>query len=336
MCSSDLLMIHGIMDTEFSSFMYPVMGQVADIPKEDFVKMAEIPLDALTALPAEHRKPLVISSFVTHADHATRTLLEHRIPHFDMPEKAGRAMAALCQHYRIRQRAEYVPPTAAEAPEEARKIFADLAGDAPDEFTAKSVLKAYSIPVTREYRVQTESEALDAARRIGFPVAVKVCSPDILHKTEEGMVFLSIDDAPALSRAFERIRAKLPDTPVLVSEMLRGDREFVAGISKFPGFPPCVMFGIGGVFTEALRDIAIRLAPLTRPEAGELMNAIEARDLLGAFRGMPAVDTSALGELLMNLGRLALDFPRIREIDLNPIMIVEGRPKVVDALFVMK
>jgi acyl-CoA synthetase (NDP forming) len=332
----DGLMIHGIMDTEFSSFMYPVMGQVGDIPKDDFVKMSEVNLDTLTQLPAKHKKPLVVSSFVTREDHSTRVLLEHRIPHFDMPEKAGRAMAALFQHYRIRQRDEYAPPPAVEIPEEAKKIMGGLTAASMDEFKAKALLKTYGIPVTNESLAQTFEEAEIAARDIGYPVALKACSPDILHKTEQGMVFLNLEDADALSLAFADIRTKNADTPVLVSEMLRGDREFVAGISDFPGFPPCVLFGLGGVFTEALQDVAIRLAPLNRMEAEALMNAISSRELLGPFRGMSAVDTGAMAELLMNLGRLALDFPQIKEIDLNPIMVVAGRPKVADALFILQ
>jgi len=332
----DGLMVHGVNDTDFSSSMYPVMEQVIDISRSEFIKMSEVNLDVLTGLPAQHGKPLVISSFVTGDDHATQLLLEHRIPHFDIPERAARAMAALCQHYRIRQRKVGPPPPPAEKPAEAEACMVEMEASGADEFAAKALLKAYGIPVTQESRVKTLAEAQRAARQIGYPVALKACSPDILHKTEQEMVFLDLENEAALTEAFTAIREKNADTPLLVSEMLRGNREFVAGISDFPGFPPCVLFGIGGIWTEAIRDVAVRLSPLNREDAGELLNAITASDMLGPYRGLPAVDRAAMIGILMNLSRLARDFPAVKEIDLNPIMVVGGRPIVADALFVMR
>ena len=114
--------------------------------------------------------------------------------------------------------------------------------------------------------------------------------------------------------------------------MVRGERELVAGSIRQPGFGPCVMFGLGGIFTEALRDTVFRLAPLSRLDALEMLEGIRAKELLGEFRGMPAVDREALAGILQKSGNLLLLHPEIREIDLNPIIIEGSRPVVVDAL----
>ena len=118
--------------------------------------------------------------------------------------------------------------------------------------------------------------------------------------------------------------------------MVAGSREFVAGMTRFPGFGPCVLFGLGGVFTEALKDTVFRSAPLCATEAEEMLSDIRARELLGAFRGLPAVDCAALAGILQAVGFIALLHPEIAEIDLNPIIIAGSQPVVADALFVLK
>ncbi len=173
---------------------------------------------------------------------------------------------------------------------------------------------------------------MEAAGTIGYPVVLKGCSPEILHKTEQGMVFLDLKNEDEMVRAFRTLRGRNGEIPVLVAEMLRGDREFMAGMTSAPGFPPCILFGLGGVFAEALRDHQVRLAPLSVEDAFEMMDSLQSRKLLTAYRGMKAVNRESLASLLAALGRLALDFPAIREMDLNPILIVDGEPRVVDAL----
>jgi acetyltransferase len=205
-----------------------------------------------------------------------------------------------------------------------------------DEFEAKQVLDAYGIPTPREVLAREREEAVRAARSLGFPVAVKACSAAIAHKTEHGLVFLDVKDEEAVGRAFDSIRAFDAGTPVLVAEMLGGTREFMAGVSTHPGFPPCVMFGLGGVFAEAHRDFAIRLAPLSMGDALELVGSLRAGALLGPYRNMEEVDREALARILVRLGDLALDFPQVNEIDLNPIIIVNGLPRVADALILTR
>ena len=230
-----------------------------------------------------------------------------------------------------------IPP--AEHPEAARIIRTALAAGrkALDEHQSKQLFAAYGVPVTREGLAKTEDEALEAARRIGFPVAVKACSWEILHKSGKGLIALGIRTEAALRRAFQAIRkAAGQPVPILVQEMVSGDREFVAGMTRFPGFGPCVLFGLGGVFTEALKDTAFRSAPLSATEAEEMLSAIRAKELLGPFRGLPAVDMPTLAGILQAVGFAALLHPEIAEIDLNPVIISGSRPIVVDALVVLK
>ena len=207
--------------------------------------------------------------------------------------------------------------------------------DAFDEHTSKLLLEAYGIPVSREGLVKDLDEAVSLAESIGYPVAVKACSADIQHKTERGLVYLGINDRTSLQKAFKSINKKEKDVPVLVAEMLKGGREFMAGIIKHPGFPPCVVFGLGGIYTEALKDISVRLAPLSHDDAISMIDGISAATLLGEYRGAKKADKDKIADILINLGRIATDFPDIKELDINPLIIDDkGRPKAADALIV--
>jgi succinyl-CoA synthetase beta subunit len=205
-----------------------------------------------------------------------------------------------------------------------------------DEFQAKQILSLYGIRITRESLTMTPDEAVQAARGIGYPVAAKACSWEIMHKTGKGLIALNLQTDEEIHRALRSIRqAAGSDVPVLIQEMVSGSREFVAGMTRFPGFGPCVLFGLGGVLTEVLKDTTFRSAPLSAAEAQEMLTDIRAKNLVGEFRGMPAVDTAALAGILQGVGFIALLHPEIAEIDLNPIIIAGSEPVVADALFVL-
>ena len=177
--------------------------------------------------------------------------------------------------------------------------------------------------------------AVVAAKAIGLPVVVKLCGDTIAHKTERGLVRLGLgtaDDVRAAATAL-LATARPDDGPVelLVSTMLRGDRELIAGMVRDPQFGPCVMLGVGGVLAEAVADVAFRIAPLDRVEAHDLVDDLGAQALLGPFRGQPAVDREVLVDTLCALGALAAD-DGVASVDLNPLIVVDGRPVAVDAL----
>ncbi|MBR9981653.1 MAG: acetate--CoA ligase family protein, partial [Desulfatitalea sp.] len=178
----------------------------------------------------------------------------------------------------------------------------------------------------------------DAAGRIGYPLVMKGCAADIAHKTEQNLVRVDVRDADEAHQAYDDIVAgmKGADGGVLVQEMIRGRRELVIGLTRDPQFGPCVMFGLGGIFTEILKDITFRRAPLDERDALDMMSEIKGRKILEAVRGMPAADTGALARMLIAVGAIGLELPAVAEIDLNPVILAGERPVAVDALIVVR
>lgn len=205
------------------------------------------------------------------------------------------------------------------------------------EYDSKRVIAAAGVPVSREALTNTKDEALAAAAELGYPVVLKGCADTLLHKTEKNMVFLNLASPDDVGDAYDRITgAGEPLDGVLVQEQVRGGRELVIGMVRDPQFGPCVMFGLGGVFTEVLRDTTFRVAPLSREDAAEMLDEVKARALLGEFRGQPAVDREALIDALVGIGALALENDEIAEIDINPIIVAGDRPVAVDAVVVLR
>lgn len=203
------------------------------------------------------------------------------------------------------------------------------------EYESKRVLALYGIPVTREILVEDVGSLAAATGEIGFPLVLKGCSPEISHKTERGVIHVDIRNQQEAEDAFARIRSSLDGGAVLVQEMVRGKRELVVGLTRDPQFGPCVMFGLGGIFTEILRDVSFRVAPLERRDALEMMQEIKGHKILQAVRGMEAADLGLLADILINVGRIGLEHEAVKEIDVNPVIIVGSKPVAVDALFVL-
>ena len=205
------------------------------------------------------------------------------------------------------------------------------------EAESKALLARHGIPVPAEELVDSPEEAAAAAGRIGYPVVVKLCGRAIAHKTERGLVKLNLRDASAVTAAAtELLSAARPedgDVGLLVGAMVSGARELIAGFVRDDEFGPCVMLGIGGIFAEALGDVAFRLAPLAPIDADELIDDLSNQALLGALRGEPPVDRAALAGILRGLAELGEGDERIRSIDLNPLIVSGGGlPMAVDAL----
>jgi len=206
------------------------------------------------------------------------------------------------------------------------------------EYEAKQVLAAYDIPITREVLIKDKTNLDKAIGKIGFPLVMKGCSADITHKTEKGLIHVDIRTATEAKKAFREIMAGMDgfEGGVLMQEMIKGRRELVMGLTRDPQFGPCVMFGLGGIFTEILRDISFRRAPLEIRDAHDMMLEIKGHKILDAVRGMEAADKKRLTEMLINIGRIGLEIPEVSEIDLNPVIISGSNPVVVDALIVLE
>jgi acetyltransferase len=196
------------------------------------------------------------------------------------------------------------------------------------------------VPVAREALAADAEAAARAAAQIGFPVALKLCGDAIAHKTERGLVRLGIADASGVQAAARELlalcRPEDGDVALLVAEMVRGGRELIAGVVRDPQFGPCVMLGLGGILAEAIGEVVFAAAPLSAAEARRMIGGLGAgRRLLAPVRGEPAVDVETLADVLVGLGRLALERPEVQSVDLNPLVVREGRPIAVDALVVL-
>jgi len=206
------------------------------------------------------------------------------------------------------------------------------------EYEAKQFLKTYQIPVTRERAVTDEEGLKTAIEEIGFPLVLKGCASTIAHKTGKGLIEVDIRNMKEALDAFQNIMARMTeeDSQVLVQEMIKGQRELVVGLTRDPQFGPCVMFGLGGIFTEVLKDISFRVAPLEKRDALEMMSEIKAHKILDAVRGMPEADRDLLADILINVGRIGLENDAVKEIDINPLILSGSKPVAVDALVVLE
>ncbi len=284
-------------------------------------------------------RPVAVSSFYGRSDDYTMAYQDGGIPVFDAPEKAAGAMLSLLRHLEVRERPPWKRPEVPRPPREASRIIeACLArGQANcDEHESKLILKAWGLPVPEEVLAASEDEVAEGARAIGFPLAIKACAPDILHKTGKGLMHLNVSSVDGAVDSFKKIRAAAGrDVPVIMGPMARGEREFVAGAVRPAGFVASVMFGLGGIFTEALGDALFRPAPLSEDDAAEMIGQIRSRKLLGPFRGMPGVRVDLLARALHVLSLIPLAHPGVAEIDINPIIIEGDSPVVVDALVIL-
>jgi acyl-CoA synthetase (NDP forming) len=206
------------------------------------------------------------------------------------------------------------------------------------EYDSKKVLAAYGITATQEELVEKLPEAEAAAERIGYPVVLKACAAEAAHKTEQGLIELGIKDAADLATAYERLAPKARNLGggILVQEMVKGARELVIGLTRDKQLGPCVMFGLGGIFTETLEDVSFRMAPLNDQDAGEMTAEIRGCKILEGIRGLEPVQMDQLSNCLRQLGQIGLDHPAIREIDINPLIVRQGQPVAVDALIVLQ
>jgi len=204
------------------------------------------------------------------------------------------------------------------------------------EHESIALVARYGVPVADARRAGSPDDAAAAADAVGYPVVVKLHGDAIAHKTERGLVRVGVPDADSVRAAAADLLAlaTVDDGVVdlVVAPMIRGARELIAGVHTDPQFGRCVMLGIGGVLTEALGDVAFRLVPITAADADDMLDELRAQALLGPVRGEPAVDRAAVGDVMLALSALAEGEPMVHSVDLNPLIVCDGRPVAVDAL----
>jgi acetyl-CoA synthetase (ADP-forming) len=211
------------------------------------------------------------------------------------------------------------------------------------ETEAKTVCMDYGIPVTKSELAKNEKEATEFAEKIGFPVVLKIVSPDIIHKSDVGGVMVNLKDANSVRNAYHQImknvkkhKAKAKIVGVLVQEMAPSATEVIIGSTKDPQFGPAIMFGLGGIFVEIMKDVAFRIAPINEEEAREMITEVKAYPLLKGYRNSPPADIDAIVKILLSTSRLVTEHQEIKELDLNPIMVYEKGAKTVDARIILE
>lgn len=204
------------------------------------------------------------------------------------------------------------------------------------EHESKRLLARYGVPFLDEVAAADPEQAVAAADQVGYPVVAKLNGESIAHKTERGLVRLNLADADAVRQAAtELLGAATPDdgeVSVLVAPFVKGNRELICGLADDPQFGMTVLLGVGGVLAEALGDVVLRVVPVDDVDADEMLEGLRTQALLGEFRGEPAVDRQAVAAVVRALSAAAEAEPQIRSVDLNPLILVEGRPVAVDAL----
>jgi acetyl-CoA synthetase (ADP-forming) len=211
------------------------------------------------------------------------------------------------------------------------------------ETEAKFVCIEYGIPVAEAELAKNEIEAVKLAEKIGYPVVLKIVSPDIIHKSDVGGVIVNLMNPKSVRNAFKTIlknvkrhNAKAKVEGILVQEMAPQSTEVIIGVTKDPQFGPAIMFGLGGVFVEVLKDVTFRIAPITEDEAREMITEVKAYPLLKGYRNSPPVDIDAIVGILLKTSKLAMEHHEIKELDLNPVMVYKKGAKVVDARIILE
>jgi acetyltransferase len=299
----------------------------------------------------ETGKPIVLHSLYNHVrPHALDLLRYYGIPVFDSVENACKCIAALSEygHYRGRSHrwTNFVFNWGARTKPEGLKIIGAAAADGRHvllEHEAKRLLALHGAPVSGDRLARTPEEAVAIAAEFGTPVALKICSPQILHKSDAGGVKLGLRTAAQIESAFKSIvdRAnryqKNGDIKgCVVSPMAEPGTEVIIGTKIDPQFGPVIMFGIGGILVEVLKDVVFRVLPISRGSAKKMLSEIRSAPILNGVRGQPPVCHEALIELLLTVSEIIESYPQIQEMDLNPVIVRENGLTVVDAQILLK
>ncbi|TMQ57672.1 MAG: CoA-binding protein [Candidatus Eisenbacteria bacterium] len=299
---------------------------------------------AILAGASGSKKPILSCFMGSHGvPESLRSLHEGHIPSYAFPESAAQTLARAVGYGLWRAKGPgKVPAVEGIGTDRGRDVIARaLSNGKPgphwmDAETMNELFQAYGIRTNRSRPAGNRGEAASVAKSIGFPIVLKVRSPDVVHKTEVGGVRLRLGSEEEVARAFDAVRTALArEKPnarfegVTVEPMVLGGVETIAGMTRDPSFGPVVLFGLGGIAVELLRDVSLRVAPLTDRDAEEMVREIRGFPLLDGYRGAPRSNVPALLDLLHRVSRLAIDQPEVQELDLNPVAVFQGEAPCV-------
>ena len=297
--------------------------------------MTEIPetAKAVGELSIKIDKP-VLACFMGEAkvEVGIRILKGYDVPNYSFPERASLAFRAMSQYRGITERTDPVYEKFDVDIKAAKKVIDGAKADgryAIGDAEAWNILKAYGLKIPKSSLAKNADEAVELAAEIGYPVVMKIASPDILHKTDVGGVKVGLESADQVRDAYDlmiyRTERFLPEAQIWgcqVQEMAPpGGLEVLIGMNRDPQFGPLVTFGLGGIYVEVLKDVTFRVAPFTRLDAQAMLSEIRSKALLDGVRGKPAVDKEAIVDVLLKMGQLVQDFPEIAEFDINPLIV---------------
>lgn len=260
-------------------------------------------------------------------------LEEHGIPTYRFPESAARVLAEMMKFTLWLQRTRTSIKKYKVNKSSAAKIIKGVKAEGRHfllEHEAYQVLKAYGFPIIQSAFAPTSKKAVEAARKIGFPVVLKIVSPDVIHKFDVGGVRLNLKNMSEVRKAYNeilrRIRGQKPEARikgVIVEKMIPAGKEIILGMNRDPQFGPILMFGLGGIYVEVLQDVTFRLAPIRELTAKMMISRTKTHRILEGFRGEPAYDTEAVEDCLKRLSQLVMDHEDIKELDINPLLVFE-------------
>jgi acetyltransferase len=287
---------------------------------------------ALGEMARKYKKPSFAAFMGDQAIRPSLEILtEFSVPNYQVPERAVAAISAMWRRRNWLNTPE--PDLEPLAVDRAQvryvldRVRAEGRATAGDT-EAKDILAAYGVPLPKSTLAKDADEAIAAAQSIGYPVVMKIASPDILHKTDIGGVKLNINSDSDVLDAFDLITYRatrhMPGATIWgcqVQQMVKGGKEVIIGMNRDPQFGPLLMFGLGGVYVEALKDVTFRVAPIDRREAREMLTDIRAYKLLRGVRGEQPSDLEAIADTLVRVSQLATDFPEIVELDINPLLV---------------
>jgi len=325
----DVLMEEEQIDSIFINFV------TAPFTDTDEVARQIVEVNAL------NRKP-IICNFMTNLDldrfKVTAAILKDGgVPCYSFPTTAAKALGALYRYRKVLSRNIGEPQQFSDINKQAVSNIINSAKSSGREILAANnvydIIASYGIPVAPWRLTDSVEAAVSAAGEIGFPVVLKADSESIVHKSDMGGVAINLKNAEEVRMVAEKMKAKfeVSDLNFFVQKFIPGGKELIAGASIEPGLGHLIMFGIGGIYVEVLKDVVFKLSPVTEVESNEMLDSIKAAKLLDGVRGEKGIDKKLVSEIIQRLSALVTDFPEIKEMDLNPIMAFEDKAFVVDA-----
>ncbi|HMK32514.1 MAG TPA: acetate--CoA ligase family protein, partial [Nitrosopumilaceae archaeon] len=297
----------------------------------DYNKLAEV----IVKVSKKYNKTILASLMGLDEGIKNKEILaEGGVPHYEYAETAIRTLKAMLQFTKWSQTSEGKIQKFTVNKKKVEQVFANVKTEGRKnllEEEGQEVLRAYGFPIPKSILSKKDKEAIQAAKKIGFPVVMKIVSPQIIHKSDAGGVKVGLKNPNEVRSAFKEIiknakkyNKKAIIKGVLVQEMVKGGKETIIGSKLESGFGPVVMFGMGGIYVEILKDVTFRLAPITESESDEMISSIKTNKLLQGVRGEKPSDTKKLSECLQRISQLVTDFNEIKELDMNPVLVFEN------------